>query len=73
MQRAVIWAVHSSSPDPLAEQDLAEDFEEILATQRVAPDSSVLCMSLFRSSQQSRDLADAAEKADLRVLRTRLQ
>ena len=26
--RAVIRAIHSSSPDPLAEQDLAEDFEE---------------------------------------------
>ena len=33
MQRAVIRAIFSLSPDPLAEQDLAEHFEEFLTSQ----------------------------------------
>ena len=46
MQRAVARAIFSSRPDPLAEQDLAEHFEEFLTGQDDAPDSVVLSLSL---------------------------
>ena len=64
MQRAVIRALHSPVPDPLAEQDLAEHFEEFLTLQRVPPAAIVLCVSLLRSPAGPRDLSDTAEQPE---------
>ena len=62
-QRAVIRALHSQVPDPLAEQDLAEHFEEFL-TLRVPPAAIVQCVSLLRSPAGPRDLSDTAEQPE---------
>ena len=62
MQRAFIRAVHSAKPDSLAEQDLADDFEEFLQSNRVPPDSIAKCLSNLRSPIRSRDLSDTADQ-----------
>ena len=62
MQRAVIRALHSANPDPLAEQDLAEHFEEFLQLHRFQPDSIAQCLSNLRSPIRPRDLSDTADQ-----------
>ena len=62
MQRAFIRAVHSAKPDSLAEQDLADDFEEFLQSHRLPPDSIAKCLSNLRSPIRSQDLSDTADQ-----------
>ena len=58
LQRAVVGALHSGKSDPLAEQDLAEHFEEYLVAQRITPASVVQCVTLLRKPFSRRYVLD---------------